>query len=169
MDIISNQQNTINDSNIGSSIPTREEWINVISQCYLEIDEIHTGNSLQFRLKEGWKPELRTINGDFEIAIPRKLGIPGIILFFLLSSVKYGTGIYNDILDSKLKQIEIEIKDSELYMKMEESKRSKPHLWETKRQARRTINFILENPDIEYFEINGIEIKNDKDTLPNIN
>ena len=125
----------------------------------MELDYISTGESIRIRLKEKWKIELRTKNGDVEIVLPRKLGIPLIIVFFILITAKQGIGLYNDYLDTQIKELDIELKQNELYRQMEETKRINPQYRRAKHQAHRTINYIMDNEDITFFQINGLTLK----------
>jgi hypothetical protein len=136
---------------------TQQRFRNIIV-----LDEIHTGDSIRIRLTEKWKIELRTKEGEIEIAIPKKLGVPLIIAFFILVAARQGIGFYNDYLDTQLDKIDIELKRNELFMQMEDQSRYNPQFNKAKRQAGNTINYIIGNDDITFFQINGITIKDDK-------
>ncbi len=128
---------------------------------FLEIESINTGQSIRIRFKEGWKPEFRVRKKELEINIPVKLGIPAIVLYFLLTGAQKMTSIRNDYLDGQLKELEIKLKQIELYEKMEDRERyrkpfpNRPY----QKQADETIDFIINNQNINYIEINGTVIK----------
>ena len=71
------------------------------------------------------------------------------------------TSIRNDYLDGQLKELEIKLKQIELYEKMEDRERyrkpfpNRPY----QKQADETIDFIINNQNINYIEINGTVIK----------
>jgi hypothetical protein len=130
---------------------------------FLEIESINTGQSIRIRFKEGWKPEFRVRKKELEINIPVKLGIPAIVLYFLLTGAQKMTSMRNDYLDGQLKELEIKLKQMELYEKMEDRERfrrsfpNRPY----QRQADEMINFIINNQNINYIEINGTVIKDE--------
>ena len=61
-------------------------------------------------------------------------------------------------------KIEIKIKELELYQKIDEHLRMKGTPIIT-RQVNKTINFFIENPRIQYIEIDGIEIPKNIDKI----
>jgi hypothetical protein len=131
---------------------------------FLEIESINTGQSIRIRFKEGWKAEFRIRKKELEINIPVKLGIPALVLYFLLTGAQRMTSMRNEYLDGQLKDLEIKIKQIELYEKMEERegyRRPFPNRV-YQRQADETINFIINNQSINYIEINGTVIKNEQ-------
>lgn len=131
---------------------------------FLEIESINTGQSIRIRFKEGWKPEFKFRKQELEIRIPKKLGIPAILLYLLLTGVQKTSDIYNDYLDGQLKELEIKLKQMELYEKIEERERyrrpfnARPY----QRQADETIQILINNQNINYIEINGTTIKNEE-------
>lgn len=133
---------------------TQQRFRNIIV-----LDDIHTGESIKIRFKENWKVELNTKKGGVKLVLPKKLGIPFIITFFLLVAARQGIGFYNDYLDTQLKELNIELKQNELFQQMEERRRIDPQLNRAKRQAGNTINYIMDNDDITFFQINGLTIK----------
>lgn len=131
---------------------------------FLEIESINTGQSIRIRFKEGWKPEFRLRKKELEINIPVKLGIPAIVLYFLLTGAQKITNMRNDYLDGQLKELELKLKQMELYEKMEDTERyrrpfpRKPY----QRQATEMMNFIINNQNINYIEINGTVVKDEQ-------
>ena len=131
---------------------------------FLEIESINTGQSIRIRFKEGWKPEFKFRNHELEIIFPKKLGIPAILLYLLLTGVQKTSDIYNDYLDRQLKELEIKLKQMELYEKIEEREGyrrpfiARPY----QRQANETIQILINNQNINYIEINGTTIKNEE-------
>lgn len=131
---------------------------------FLEIESINTGQSIRIIFKEGWKPEFRVRKKELEISIPVKLGIPAILLYFLLLGAQKVTNMRNDYLDGQLKEIELKIKQMELYEKIEERERVN-RIISTRsyhRKAEETINFLINNQFINYIEINGVVIKDEE-------
>lgn len=136
---------------------TKEKFRNI-----LDLTEINTGQSVRIKLSEKWKVELPFGFGKIEGSFPKKLGIPIIITFFILIAAKQSIGIYNDYLDSQLKELEIEVKKNELYIQMEERRRIEPEFRAATREAIKTVKYIIDNPDIKLFELNDVRIKNDQ-------
>ncbi|MEI7508995.1 MAG: hypothetical protein WCJ62_05970 [Flavobacterium sp.] len=131
---------------------------------FLEIESINTGQSIRIRFKEGWKPEFRVRKKDLEINIPIKLGIPAIVLYFLLTGAQKITSMRNDYLDGQLKELELKLKQMELYEKMEDTERYRsPFPSRTyQRQATEMMNFIINNQNINFIEINGTVVKDEQ-------
>lgn len=72
------------------------------------ISQIHTGESIKFEFKSGWLPSYRTKDGDFIVGTPRPLA-PVLLTGYLLSAIiNYGVSSYNELLDAKKTNLEIE-------------------------------------------------------------
>jgi len=128
----------------------------------LDLTEITTGQSVRIKISEKWKIELPFGLGKVEGAFPKKLGVPLIIAVFILVAARQSFEIYNGYLDSQLKELEIEVEKNELYQQMEERKRIEPEFRKATREATKTINFIIDNAEINYFELNGIRLKDNR-------
>ena len=124
---------------------------------FLDLSSINTGNSINFKMKEGWKPEFNIENGDLETDVPSQLGVPAILLYILLTEIDKTVQIDNDTLDTQLKRIEIQLEDNKLNNKILKSKEGKG-IRSIQRQVNKTVKNIVNNPEITYFEINNIEI-----------
>jgi hypothetical protein len=132
---------------------------------FLEIESINTGKSITIKFKEGWKPEFRVRNNELEINIPVKLGIPAIVLYFLLTGAQRITTMRNDYLDGQLKDLEIQVKRIEFFDKMERREMDRELYLKNRiyqKHADDTIKFIINNQSINYMEINGIVIKEEQ-------
>lgn len=90
---------------------------NIPFRNFLEIDSVKTGESIRFHLKEGWRPELSETDGEISLGIPKILGVAGITLYLLLSGIQKVVGIQNELLDTKLKEIDLKTKQYELRKK----------------------------------------------------
>jgi hypothetical protein len=86
---------------------------------FFQIDEINTGNSINIKLKEGWKPEFKIYRNDIVIQIPKLFGIPAIMLYALLLSGQKILDIQNQYLDNQIKQLELKVKKLELYERIQ--------------------------------------------------
>ena len=128
---------------------------------FLEIASINTGESINFKLKEGWRPEFKVESGDLNVYCPKNLGIPALIFLLILTAIQNSIGTYNTYQDMELKKIERQIKEIELYQKLEEQRRMKGSR-AINMQINKTIKYFIENPRVTYVEINGIEIPKDK-------
>lgn len=141
----------------------------------LDINTINTGNSIKLSFVEGWMPKISTnAEGDIVIGTPKKLGIP-ILVGYLIINIANGYQEFNNKrLDSKLKEIEIQLKQSELAkaISIKNSDHEQQNMRvltanyldnkipEIKPVLLDTVKSILRNPDIKRFQINNIEIKN---------
>jgi len=128
----------------------------------LEVQSIETGQSIRFRFKEGWKPSIRIRRKEVQIEVPRKIGIPLIVIYFLLEAASRYVEFRNQVLDNELKQLEIEMKKHELYREIEERRNSNNNSADfsrIQRQADRTVEFIFYNTSFSHVEINGVPLK----------
>jgi hypothetical protein len=128
---------------------------------FMEITSINTGESINFKLKEGWRPEFKIESGDLNVYCPKNLGIPALIFLLILTSIQNSLNIYNTYQDMELKKIERQIKEIELYQKLEEKRRMKGSR-AINMQVNKTVKYFIENQRITYVEINGIEIPKSK-------
>jgi len=134
----------------------------------LEVASIQTGNSIKISLIEGWKPRISSDReNDIVIGIPKKLGIPLVIGWLLISGASQYLDLKNKHLDNKLKEIEIQIKQSEANklfttIKSDTSTISitslEKNIPEIKSITLDTIKEIAKNKDFNDFKINGISI-----------
>jgi len=124
---------------------------------FLEISDINTGNSIKISLKEGWKPEFKIEDGDIDIAVPKKLGIPAILLFFSLSAINQTISIYDKYLDTKIKNVEFQLKELDLYKKIKSVER-KQGIRSVNMQATKLARNIVYNTEIRNVEVGSIGI-----------
>lgn len=121
------------------------------------LDYIKTGDSIKFTLGEGWIPTITTDdNNDIVISTPRKIGIPLLVGYLLLTSVQRYQDIKNKHLDNKLKQIEIQLKESEL-KKLTELNENTYHY---QRESDKIVKQIITNQDFTIIQIFDIDIRN---------
>ena len=121
----------------------------------LEVDSVHTGDSIKFTFGEGKFPSVTCdANNDIVINIPKKIGIPLLCGFLVLSGYSKILYVHNARLDSQLKKMELIIKQTEVRKFLEdEEKRS--HL---QRNAESVVNTIRSNPDYEKYKIYDIDV-----------
>lgn len=129
---------------------------------FMEITSINTGESINFKLKEGWRPEFKVESGDLNVYCPKNLGIPALLFLLIITAIQNSIGLYNTYQDMELKQIERQIKEIELYKKLEEQRRIRGSR-AINMQVNKTIKYFMENPRVKYVEIDGIEIPKDKE------
>ena len=134
---------------------------NIEFRNFMEITSINTGESINLKFKEGWRPEFKVESGDLNVYFPKNLGIPILIYFFILNGIQKPIGVYNTYQEMELKKIERQIKDIDLYQKLEEQRRMKGAR-AINIQVNKTIKYFIENPRITYVEIDGLEIPKDK-------
>jgi hypothetical protein len=121
----------------------------------LEVEVVKTGDSIKFTFGEGWIPSITNDEShDIIINIPRKIGIPILIGYLLLISTKMAFDVHNAYLDSKLKKIDILLKESEM-RKVLEKKKNIPMLSE---ESINIVNIIVQNNDYKEFKVYGVDI-----------
>lgn len=125
---------------------------------FMEVSSVHTGDSIRFSFKEGWRPEFSINEKEIEIKLPKKIAVTALVLYFLLNAFRYSFDTYNSVLDSQLKKLDIEIKKIELYQKLHKSKSIASSERSIKLQANKTINYFIENENITNVYINDIEV-----------
>lgn len=138
---------------------------------YLEVDSIHTGNSIKFTLTEGWKPSISSDEeNDIVIGVPKKLGIPLVVGYLLITSA----GQYQDIkmksLDIQTREIELQLKKTELAKALTDNSNPnetypfQPEFYlqskvpEINTLLLDTVKNIIRNPDITKFKVNNVDI-----------
>lgn len=125
----------------------------------LEIESAHTGESIKFSFGEGWLPSVSSNNDDdIVIDIPKKLGIPLLVGYLLLSGARNGLNVRNAYLDGRLKQIEIQLKQTELDEKLSRLRGAPdaPLL----EKATTVVNSVRSNKDYTSFVIYDVDILN---------
>lgn len=132
---------------------------------FFELEHIYTGESIRFRFKEGWRPEFKIRKNELQIEIPRKLGIPAIIIYLLLTGAQKFLDIKNAQLDIELKQLDKQLKQTELYERIEHNEPSfdKRQRFKSKnlnRQANDLVYFLSTNNNFYHISINDTIIKN---------
>lgn len=140
------------------------------SPHFLELSNINTGNSINIKFKEGWKPSLDIKKAELNVHVPVNLGIPVIIVYLMLGAAQKLMSIRNEYLDGELKNYELTVKE----MKYNRKGRLEPFETDYKsntpsklyhrthqKQAQSVIEFLLNNPDIYHLEINDMVIKDE--------
>jgi hypothetical protein len=125
---------------------------------FVDVTSINTGDSINFKLKEGWRPEFKIETGDLNVYVPKNLGIPALIFFLVLNTLQTSMGVYNSFQDMKLKTLELKIKELDLYKKLEEERRLRGTRSITQ-QVNKTVRFMVENPRITDVELNGLRLE----------
>lgn len=117
----------------------------------LNITLIKTGHSVIIQFEEGWKPKIKTSKDDIRIYLPKKVALPGLILY----AIYFG---YTAYIDTQIKRVDLELKKSELEEKLKD-KDIKPDTLIAQKETVMFLEFIRRNQDIKYARINNIEIK----------
>lgn len=130
----------------------------------LEIEAAHTGDSIKLKFGEGWMPSVTTDEKhDIIIDVPKKLGIPLLIGYLLLSGASQALDIRNEYLDGRIKELELILKESEVEKARQENKKMNRML---ENRATEVFNMILENTDFKEFRVYDtdiLRIQNDSD------
>ncbi|MDR3235816.1 MAG: hypothetical protein LBT48_03710 [Prevotellaceae bacterium] len=134
--------------------PHENERLNLrLGSPSLDILTINTGNSIKISFTEGWIPKISTGESNINISIPKKLGIPLFIGWLLCKGMISYQDFRNKQLDAQLKEIELQLKKSEL-RNIEDI--NKPNI---QNEVKDTLTFILESTDLKEVKINDVQIK----------
>lgn len=102
----------------------RETTVRFAEAPALIIDEMYTGNSIKFRFTESWLPTFSSDkDDDIVVGVPKKLGIPLLIGYLLLSSAEKILNVRNEYLEMKKNEIELQLKQHEISKIMENKER----------------------------------------------
>jgi hypothetical protein len=124
----------------------------------LELASVHTGESIIFRFSEGWTPSVSmSRKGDIVIDVPKKIGIPLLIGYLLLTAAQKVESLYNTHLDNQVKAVELQLKRTELNKTVMESNSARHKLTE---DASRVLNIAIQNNDFRTVKVNGATIVN---------
>lgn len=81
----------------------------------LELITAKTGDSIKFTFGEGLLPTISSDEQhDIIVNVPKKLGIPLLVGFLVLNGVKLVLDVRNAYLDTQIKEIELQLKKTEL-------------------------------------------------------
>src|SRR6266581_3787664 len=81
----------------------------------LELVEVQTGESIKFKFTERALPSISSDKeNDIVIGVPKKLGIPVLMGFLLLSAAEKALDMRNKYYDGQIKQIELQLKREEI-------------------------------------------------------
>lgn len=133
-----------------------------------EVLTVATGESIKFTFGEGWMPSVSSNeNDDIVIDVPKKLGIPLMVGYLLLTGAQQSLDVYNTHLDNQIKAIELELKETELQKTLLSSKEHVAHL---QHKGKEFVTVIQKNEIYQVFEVNGVSIlgcRNNLDTEKN--
>lgn len=140
---------------------------------FLEVDTIHTGDSIKFSLNEGWIPSISTDkDNDIIIGVPKKLGIPLVVGYLLITTASGYQDFRGQYLENQTKEIELQLKKMELGKALADNSHNnetysiQPEFYlhskvpEAKTVLLDTVKNIIRNPDITKFKVNNVDIKN---------
>lgn len=123
---------------------------------------IHTGESVKFSFAERWLPTFSTAaDGSFEITLPKKLGVPLLVGYLMLSGAKLVLDVQNAYDDHRIKQIDIELKQLEIQLKQHEIGAlldDKSAMEELRPSVMQVIMPIVFDPTYTSFRINDIDL-----------
>lgn len=122
----------------------------------LLIETADTSNSIKLTLGEGWLPQVTTDKEhDIVVSVPKKLGLPLVVGYLMLNGASKVLDIRNDYLDSQIKTIELQLKESELRETLYGERGVLPELAQTSQQ---TVRRVLDDEDIESFQLYGADL-----------
>jgi hypothetical protein len=147
-------------SDISDSV-IQHYYSSVIETPSLDILTINTGNSIKISLIEGWSPKISSNKKhDIVVDVPKKLGIPLVIIYLLFHGANLCLDCRNKYLDSEIKEKELHLKKLELNKVIVDTQdTSYKNVPDIKIKISDTLRFIYHNADFEIVKIDNIEIK----------
>ena len=131
----------------------------------LELSEAKTGDSIKFKFVERALPSISSDKeNDIVIGVPKKLGIPVLMGFLLLSAADKAMDMRNKYYDGQIKQIELQLKQEEINKIRRGNETKAPEQLE--KQSQTIIASLLGNKAFKSVSINGVEIKGPHSTEP---
>ena len=131
----------------------------------LELYEIQTGESIKFKFVERAIPSISSDKeNDIVIGVPKKLGIPVLMGFLLLSAADKAMDMRNKYYDGQIKQIELQLKQEEINKIRRGDETRVPE--ELEKQSQVIISSLLNNEAFKSVSINGVQIKGPHSTEP---
>ena len=129
-----------------------------------EVVTIATGESIKFTFGEGWLPSVSSNkDDDIVIDVPKKLGIPLMVGYLLLSGAKQCLDLHNTHLDNQIKEVELQLKETELQKTLMASEEQVARL---QNEGNQFVTMIQNNEIYQVFQVNGVCIldkRNDTD------
>lgn len=126
-----------------------------------EICEIHTGDSIKFEFTEGWSPKVYSDDKhDIIIGAPKKIGIPLLVGFLLLSSVQKVLDVRNKHLDGRIKKLELRLKQAEISKLL--SEKDSKRLLNLREKSDEITRKIAENKTFVNIKVYDVEIKHNR-------
>jgi len=124
----------------------------------LELSEANTGDSIKFKFIERALPSISSDKeNDIVIGVPKKLGIPVLMGFLLLSAADKAMDMRNKYYDGQIKQIELQLKQEEINKIRRSGETKAPE--ELEKQSQTIIASLLSNTAFTLVSINGVQIK----------
>jgi hypothetical protein len=131
----------------------------------LELSEANTGDSIKFKFIERALPSISSDKeNDIVIGVPKKLGIPVLMGFLLLSAADKAMDMRNKYYDGQIKQIELQLKHEEINKIRGGGETKAPD--ELEKQSQTIIASLLSNSAFKEISINGVQIKGPQTTEP---
>lgn len=122
----------------------------------LLVDAADTSNSIKFTFGEGWLPGVSSNEEhDIVVNVPKKLGIPVLCGYLMLSCAEHLLQARNDYLDTRIKAVELQLKEAELQQVLGKKDELLPRL---SRKLTASVREIMDNPDFNTFRIYDIDL-----------
>lgn len=130
--------------------------INYVDLPSLTIDTADTSNSIKLTLGEGWLPQISADEEhDVIVSVPKKLGMPLLAGYLVLNGASTFLDLKNDYLDSQIKEVELQLKQSELDAT---TFGEGGNLQQLQERSTAAIKPLLDDPDISTFEVGGVDL-----------
>lgn len=141
---------------------SHEERIQTGRLPSLIIETANTGNSIKFKLGEGWLPQVSSDGeNDIVISAPKKLAIPLLIGYLILWGAKSYFEIRKDALECDMKAVDIQLKQAELQLKQAEVRKvvdgDRGMRSDLTKKADQAIQKLMDDKDIHSLKLYGIQ------------
>lgn len=122
----------------------------------LTIETASTEHSINFTLGEGWLPSVTTDeNHDIVVDVPKKLGIPLLCGYLLLTTARNLLQVDNARLDTQIKRVDLQLKRTKLQELRETRELPMRGVSEL---SQRIVHDIVDNQDLHSFVLYDIDI-----------
>ena len=90
--------------------------------------------------------------------VPKKLGIPVLIGYFFLQTAQSVVGLHNSMIDTQIKSYEKQLKELDLFEKLQERESLSPRLPKHLRDAKRVYQFLDSTDSFTEVKVDSVTI-----------
>jgi len=120
----------------------------------LQIDSVHTGQSITIKFRSGWHPSIQVKGDDIEVALPRNLAVPFTLVVMILGAVHFSADTAKtslEVLKVYRETVQIDKENQKLDLELEEMRRrietSPPAVQRTLEMDFSHLRYLLSRPE----------------------